>query len=426
MRTRLTAAPGVVLALSLACSVRAQDPHNGFYLATPLSISSGYDQNFVSGSRELDDDVTILTGPTFEWMKSTHQTDFFINYLPEFDLYARNPSLDAWNHTAVMRVSHRLTSRLTLEAGDYFLSTIDPTRSIVNSLLLLPLGRFDQNAFYAGVGYRLNYNTKLSIRVENTVTKTDLTGDLASRLNDISTAATFTLDHRIRRVHRLSGSYSFLHASPLNSTYPGGSTNVQLLNVNYSYEVNPGLVLHAAGGVVGGDESAVLGTAAIEKRAGNVWFAAGYQRYLSFFGEMAPFVSGPPGAIAFNEGLTPTAVYQVASVRAWGQITPRIGIQGTAQRALNGVNLDGVQVRSMIGQIRLDYKMADHLTWFMRAEYYGQNVPQFSPFPSSRIRFFAGVEITLTRSPELARRRNSTSPDSDDSPSGDSIPPAER
>ncbi len=425
MTTRLTL-PGLILAVSLAIPAGAQDPHNGFYLTTPLSLSSGYDQNFVSGSRELDDDVTILTGPTFAWMKSTHQTDFFVNYQPEFDIFARNPSLDAWNHNAVMRINHRLTSRLSFEAGDYFLSTTDPTRNIVNSLLLLPLGRFNQNSFYAGLSYRLDYNTKVSFRVENAVTNTDLTGALASRLNDVSTAATLAIDHVVRRVHKISGSYSFLHVSPLNSAFLASSTNVQLLNVTYSYDVNPGLTLRAAGGVVGGNESAFLGTAAIEKRAGNVWLAAGYQRYLSFFGGLAPVVSGPPGAIAFNEGLTPTAVYQVASVRAWGQITPRVGIQGTVQRALNGVNLDGIQVRSMIGQLRLDYRMTDRMTWFVRGEYYGQNVPQFSPFPSSRRRYFAGVEIALSRPPEPVQRRRSLPPDSDDSPTGDSIPPAER
>ena len=78
------------LVLTLA-SARAQDRQNGFYLTSPLSLSSGYDQGFIVGSTALNDSVTILTAPTFNWVQSTHRTDFSIDYEPEFDFFARNP-----------------------------------------------------------------------------------------------------------------------------------------------------------------------------------------------------------------------------------------------------------------------------------------------------------------------------------------------
>jgi hypothetical protein len=390
-----------------ATAAWAQDPHNGFFLTSPLSLSSGWDQNFVTGYQQLYDTEALLTGPTFAWMKSTHKTDFFIDYQPEIEIYAHNPGLDAWNHISTLRMTHRVNGRLSVDIGNYFLSTNDPTRALSNSLLILPLGRFEQNSFHAGLTYLLGHRTKLVFRAENTYTNSSgVVGPLAGRLDELGSAGTVTLEHKFNASNELTGSYSFLHVDPLSNTAFNSATNVNLLNVAYDYTVNPGLVLHVSGGAVETRQNALLGAAAVEKKLKGVWFAGGYQRYVSFFGGLTPLETGPPAAVGFSQGLVPSNVYQVATFRGWGQLTKRVGLEAGAQRALTGVNLLGQDVRGVTAHIRLDYRVNDRFVWFARAEYYDQNVAEFVPFPGARRRYMAGIEIALTRPPEAANARN--------------------
>jgi hypothetical protein len=147
--------------------------------------------------------------------------------------------------------------------------------------------------------------------------------------------------------------------------------------------------------------------------------AAGYQRYLSFFEDFVPI--GVPEAPAgpFAQGITPSSVYQVASLRAWGQLTRRVGIKAQLQRAVSGVDAQDISVKSLIAQVRVDYKLTDRVTFFVRLERYEQNANEFSAFPDSRNRYFAGVEVFLSRSPQpenSAHRRGKAPQESIDAP----------
>jgi hypothetical protein len=105
--------------------------------------------------------------------------------------------------------------------------------------------------------------------------------------------------------------------------------------------------------------------------------------------------------VPFEAGFTPNSIYQVVALRAWGHITRKVGMEGNVQRALNGVTQDNRGIKSVILQLRLDYKLSDRVTAFTRTEFYGQNVSEFSPLPLSRRRYVAGLEFTLSRAPEL-------------------------
>src|SRR5690242_6054932 len=91
---------GIALAAYLAVPGLAQERPNGFYLTSPLGLSSGYDDNFVVGSRVLDSNVTLLTSPTFAWIKNTHRTMFSADYQGEFEMVSHDQGLDAWDHAA--------------------------------------------------------------------------------------------------------------------------------------------------------------------------------------------------------------------------------------------------------------------------------------------------------------------------------------
>jgi hypothetical protein len=380
-------------------AIWAQDHPNGFYLTSPLSLSSGYDDHFNTVSAQLDDFVTLLNAPTLAWIKSTHTTTFTVDYRPEFEIFSRYSNLDAWNNIADLHVNHQISGRLNVEAGDSFLSTMDPARELENSLLLLPRGRFNENSAYASLGYRLSEKTKITFRFDNAFTTATLPGALAGRLDQVSNAGTVTLDRTLTRRQKLSGSYSFLHVHPLDEAVSGSPTNVNQVGVTYGYE-NPSLVLRLAGGVAVGSQSAFTGAAAVEKRFGGLWLSAGYQRYLSFFQNFVPVGIPEAAAGPFAQGITPSSVYQVASLRAWGQLTKRFGLKAQVQRALSGADAQDISVRSMIAQLRTDYKLTDRVTLFVRLERYGQNPNEFSPFRDSRKRYFAGVEFALSRPPQ--------------------------
>jgi hypothetical protein len=401
------------LALNMQVCARAEDHPNGFTLTSPFSLSSGYDQNFVVGSQKATDTVTLLTAPQFTWFYSTHRSQLTLEYQPEVELFARNPGLDAWNNTAIARFEHRINSRWSMDAGDYFLSTMDPTRALVNSLLLLPRGRFYQNDFYSTLCYHINQVTKLSFRFDNAVTTMDLIGPFAGRLNVVTTAGTVTLDRSLTSRQKLSASYSFLHGHPLNPETGGSPSNVHLMNLGYTYEVHPGLALNLAAGGIEGTQAAFTYAAAVEKKFGDFWTAVGYQRYLSFFGGFAPLTGVPGSDIGAANGLTPSAVYNVASIHAWGKITKRFGMDATGQRSLNGLDRQGRSIRSLIGQIRLDYKVTDRVTFFVRADHYGQNINPFFDSMLSRNRYFGGIEIALVRprEPENTRYKHGKIPE---------------
>lgn len=406
MNSKRTGAGVVGLLLGMASGAAAQEHPNGFYFTSPASVSSGFDQNFVIGSQRLSDTVTLLTGPEFTWLRTTHRSQLTLDFQPEVELFARAPELDALTSSGRMRFTHRINSRWSMDAGDYFLTTADPTRVLVNSLLLLPRGRLYQNDFYSTLGYRINTVTKVSFRFDNAVTTMDLDGPFAGRLDVVTNAATVTLDRALTSHQKLSASYSFLHGTPLDPGTGGSPTNVHLLNLGYDYTINPGLILHLSAGGVQGTQAAFTGTAAVEKSFGEFWLAAGYQRYLSFFGGLPVLSGGPVAGVPPTNGLTPNTIYHVTSIRARGKITKRIGIDATAQRALNGVDRDFREMRSLIGQIRADYKINERLTFFLRAEHYGQNINPFFAEKLSRNRYFGGFEIALSRPPEAENARN--------------------
>ena len=400
MRKALLILPGVVLGLNSAVPARAQRT-DGFQLTSPLSLSAGYDENFAVGSQTLSDTVTLLTLPTLSWTRNTHRTNFSIDYQPEFELFSQHQDLNAWDHSATLRFTQRINGRLTLEAGDSFLSTMDPSRQLVDSLLLLPRGRFQQNVFYTGLGYRLDRRTTLSVRFDTAIVTMALPGPFAGKLDQMSGAGTVTLERTVNRHHALSGSYSYLIVRPFNAGTAGITTGVHNFNLGYTYTINPGLIFRFSGGAIRGQQSNFTGAATVEKRLGGVWVAGGFERYLSFFGGLAPN-GAAPGVIPFANGLAPSDVYQVASLRAWGQLTRKLRLEGSVLRALNGVTPQDRAIKSVIGQLRLDYKLNERLSFFTSVALYSENVNEFSQLPLSRKCYFGGLEIALSRPREPA------------------------
>ena len=175
-----------------------------------------------------------------------------------------------------------------MHAGDYFLSTMDATRKLQNSLVLLPRGRFDQNTLFADLVYRLNGATKMTFRFDNAFTVISLP-QLEGRLDNVSIAGTMTIERIISSHHQLTGTYSFIHVDSAESADFGKRFECQF--------DDPRIHLYHKSGAVGsliradkskGPSRHSTGLPTIEKKLGGVWVAAGYQRYLGFFGGFTP------------------------------------------------------------------------------------------------------------------------------------------
>ena len=429
MRRGLLLLQCIVLALLMEAAGRAQERPNGFYLTSPLSLSSGYDENFVLNSIARSDTVSILTPPTFSWIKNTHRTSFSADYQPEFEFFARDQSLNAWNHAATVRYSYRLTSRLSMDAGDSFLSTSDASRQLAESQFLLPRGRFQENSLFAGFKYRLDHRTIFFFRFDHALTTMALSGPLGNGLDQMAYAGSMTLDHTVSRHHSFTGSYSYLHVRPLNGIASAGYSYQAVHSVHggYMYTVNPGLIFRVTGGVVRGRELAYTAGGAVEKQLAGVLLIAGYQRYLSFFGDLASTSGTASETVPFANGLMPNSLFQAVSVRARGSLTKRVGLEFKGERGTSTLGNRGV--RSLILQSRLDYRLNERFVLFVRAEYYGQNISQFSESPLSRRRYFGGLEIALSRPPQVedtTRRHGKTPVESSEPKTEEPHAPEER
>ena len=399
MKRRQLLLLGVISTIFVGGPLWAQERPNGFFLTSPLSLSAGYDRNFISDSRILDDKVGILTTPALSWIKSTGRSRFSTDYQAEFEMFSRHHDLNAWNHEATLRYSYRINSRWTADAGNAFLSTSDPSRRLGESLLLLPRGRYQQNAFFTGLRYRVNYRTTMSIRFDNAITALSLPEPRSHLSDQMTSAGSYTIDHTVNRRHSVTGSYSYLRMHPLGREGAGISYKpIHNLTSGYAYTVNPGLTFRLTGGALRGREFAYTAGGAVEKHLGGLWMMAGYQRYLSFLGGIGSTVGIAGGADGFANPLLPDSLFQAFTVRVRGKLTKRIGLDLSGQRGQ--MSLAGRGIRSLIGQSRVDYKLTDRLILFARADYFGQNVSQFVDLPLSRQRYFGGLEIVLSRPPE--------------------------
>jgi hypothetical protein len=240
----------------------------------------------------------------------------------------------------------------------------------------------------------------------------------------MANAATVTADHTLTRHHSMTGSYAYLGVRPINSSASAGSgyQAVSSLNAGYMYTVNPELLFRLTGGLVRGSESAYTAGAAVEKQIGNVTVIAGYRRYLSFFEGLAPGGAAAGESVVFANGVMPSSLFQAALLRVRGQLTRRVGLEFYGERGQSTLGARGI--RSLIAQSRLDYKLNDRYTVFGRAEFYGQNISQFTDGPLSRRRYIGGLEIVLSRPPEAtdAQRKHGKLPADSADPQADQPP----
>jgi len=394
VRRVLTAGAGLLLTLNPAV---AQDRLNGFFLTSPVELSEGYADGFVAAAKKYNDYETMLEGPTISFLRTTHRSEFSLEYQPEFETFARYGTFDSWNHSSTMRFTHRINARWSLVMGNLLIATTDPTRALGNSLVLLPRGRYVQDSFYAGGGYKIDGVTKLTFRLDSAVNTMQLPAPITGQLDHAANALSVTLDRSLTSTQNFSATYSYLHFTPFNPEVSGDPTNVHVVNGVYSYNLGEYTVLRAAGGFVQGPQNAVTWGVTAENTLGRLWTAAGYQRYVGFFGGLAPATGPQASDMPFAQGETPSSVYQVISFRAKGHVWGKFWMEAAAQRSTDSGNDLTKGINSKIGTVRVDYRLTDRVSIFARADYYGQNVNRFIDSPYSERRVSLGIAVNVAR-----------------------------
>jgi hypothetical protein len=235
----------------------------------------------------------------------------------------------------------------------------------------------------------------LTFRFDGAVNTMQLPEPLTRQLDHASNAGSVTLDRSLTSAQTVSVTYSFLHFTPFNPEISGNPTNVQIVNGVYTYNFSDDFVLRAAGGYVGGPQNAVTGGVTAEKTFGQLWTAVGYQRYVGFFGGLNPVIGPQASEPQFAGGVSPNSVYQVFSFRAKGQVWKKFWLEAGGQKATTSATDVTKGIHSLIGNLRMDYRLSDRVSLFARADYYGQDVNRFVNSPLSERRFYIGIDVNV-------------------------------
>jgi len=395
----------LLLSLLGTLPLRAQEiKQSGLYLTTPLGLSYGKERNLPVGSRLIDDSVFLFQPPKFSLIGKSPRTDFLLDYDPEFEIFDRQRELNAWNHAASLRYSHKMARRLTLEMGDSFLASEDASRQQREGFFLLPRGRFQQNAGYLGVNYRLNPRTALSLRADSAVTKVRLPENPRSdSMDQLSTAATLSLTRELSRNHRLSGTYSLVKFKTLGSDGesaahpPGSSGPLHSVNLVYDYTLTPHFSFELSGGAIRGTLNSYSASTRTEWRSRALRIATGYQRQISVFGGIRPGAGGLDPLPGFATGLLANSLADALTLSFRGNIGKWVGIEGSGEGSRTRSGALRRDIKSIAGRLRLDVRLTGRLIAFSDVGVYRQNLNALIGAPLERTRYSGGLEIVLSK-----------------------------
>jgi hypothetical protein len=380
-RRRLTRA---VLASVLAAAPLAEAQHTGFYFTSPLSVGGSRESKFIVDDRELSDDVVVVAPPTVSFVRLSPRGEFSLSYQPEFQAFTRHSELNAVNHVAELVFSRATSPHVTLAFGDTFISTADPSRRMVDSVVLLPRDRFTENSAYVELTRRFGNTTTLSFRVDGTLTRIHDPQSSRTGLSDrLGSAANVNLARNLGRRHVLGWTYMFLDSRPLGEaaqprTLPTGF----ILPAPAPEQAHSGAMtwvymgdstnLRLAGGLVTGRVFTYTGGAQIEKYIGKrSAIALIAQRNLSYFGGVVPVSAGSPlvdapaaedavsaPSASLGSGIAPLGLYESLVARLKFDITRRLTATaaGVMQRSVS--DLTALEVRSDFARLRLDWQVS--------------------------------------------------------------------
>jgi|SoiMethySBSTD1v2_1073268.scaffolds.fasta_scaffold30448_5 hypothetical protein len=400
-----------------------QGQTSGLQFVAPMLIGGGQDSNFLANEPVpnaqpgeptlkpvmLSDQFLLLTLPKIAYFNDTRRHAFSATWVPEFEMYLHNSDLNQMNQQAVVAFDYLLTRRMTISLGDAYLSTDDPSRTLQNVFLQLPLDRYRENAVRASFEWQKSRLTAFEVRVDHSYTTYATDDTFQGRsINERATGYTFSAARMVGRNQRLRGIYSLITMTALNQpqvidgvvdpTEPFQQP-VQAATLQYRVGLNRGTTVEASGGVINLDTGLnYTFRGALDKRIATYYtIAASFSRTLEFLS---------PTRTGFVQGLDSHGFYDVAVVRFNGQPSRKTAfyVDSTFARSAGSSVIDSrIQAnRALSGRFRFDYRLNDRSVFFSSLESFHQNRNQFVIAPLRRNRFTVGVEISLAT--EVQRR----------------------
>jgi hypothetical protein len=393
---------------------------SGAYLTSPFQLGVTRETRFIVNGVALDDNVLLFLPPTLSLLSLNPRGELSLSYQPEIEAFEDHGDLDALNHAADFLFRRQIDPRWTIGAGDSFISTDDPARRIVDTVVLLPRDRLTQNTAYLELGRSFGLSTTMTVRADNTITSLAHPLTSATQLNDqMATSGTAALSQRFARRHFVTVSYSLVDTRPFHTLptrvepntgiliLPPAAEQAQNGSLGYVYEGKT-LAFRVTGGLLHGRDVTYTGSAQIDQELGReATLTLSAVRNLSYFaGAVAP---GAPGTTYhLDNGLLPMSLYEGVTVRLHGDLSRKVSaaMEGSVQRTFSDLTL--FDVKSHFARLRADYHVSRTFSLFGTAELYRQSYNEFVGVPLEWQRFGIGITVATSSRPNPleARRRD--------------------
>jgi hypothetical protein len=403
------------LAALAAASVLHAQP-SGVYFTSPMTVGVTRESNFIVDGVALEDNVLIVQPPTFSLVKMSARGELALSYQPEIEAFATYHELSSLNHAVDFVLSHALDPRLTFTLADDFVATSDPSRRVVESILLLPRNRLTENTAYVELSRKFGAATTFTVRGDNTITTLAVSPDSPLLLNDhMATSGSVSLSHLFARRHLVTLTYSAIDSRPFHQTPPlvqpsgllivtAAVDRAQSGGLSYVYEGDD-FSIRTAGGVVSARDITYTGFAEIEKSLGrDASFSVSAQRNLSHFGSVTT-VAAPETVYHLDNGLLPMGLFEAVTVRLRGDLSRAVSVGADASTQHAFSDLSQFDVRSQYARLRVDYHVSRTLALFGTVELYRQSFNEFVGTELDWKRVGLGFTVAVSRKPNPLEQR---------------------
>jgi hypothetical protein len=416
----------ILPATSLFAQQGAVGISDGFSFVAPLKVGVGPDNHFLVDRtpltdrlfvlslppsvqpfapdlrpKRLNDEVMTLALPKIAFQNYSRRHELIMTYVPEIEMFRGNSDQNSWSHDAAITFKYHLSRNIQVSAGDSYVTSQDPGRTLENVFLLLPRSRYEQNGIRGEVEFQTSAVTGFQVRYDTTKSTFGKTDPFQTRILDNTVhGVSFTMTRLLSRTQRLRARVSFYKFDPINQAGAVITTRdhdlIRGVDLQYRIHMNPNTTLMLSGGAtsVARGLTYVFGVSG-ERRFGNLWLGGGFARQLAFTSL---------GPTFFANGLNPNGFYDTVFLTTRAELTRRSSLQLRTTASRGAASSLSLESQSLIGNARFDYRLSDRTVWFASFQTFQQNRNEYVRSALSRNRFTVGIEFSL--SSERDRRTN--------------------
>jgi hypothetical protein len=232
----------------------------------------------------------------------------------------------------------------------------------------------------------------------STVTSTASTSTSTASTSPASSSASSTpTGNAATATSSALGSQAPVSTVPQNLEIFGDPFHV--LSATYTFTQGPGLLIEVSGGAMHDRDMSYLLGVQVERRVNRLWFAGGFQRFLSYYGTMPFQGSQPVGSIALPNGVAASSVFSAYTGRVGGKLNRRTDLEMSLSVSTSNANFVAHDLQSTIGRARINYWLSNKMSLFADFETFHESGTQVELMHFSRQIFFGGLMVRLSSTP---------------------------